>query len=150
VLYESLIINLYLAKKYGTQLYPNSTEDEARSWQWTMWVMTEVEKPLFFVLLQRLRFPPGTPEARYFDEYQPVDPDQERAAIFQLQRPLAVLNRHLAARRYILGDTFTVADLNVASVLAATRVCALDLSREPHVVEWLERCLSRPAARQLL
>ncbi len=35
VLYESLAITLYLAKKHSNgKLYPTALEDEARAWQW--------------------------------------------------------------------------------------------------------------------
>ena len=36
-LWESMAINLYLGKKYGDELYPDSLEDEARVWQWSFW-----------------------------------------------------------------------------------------------------------------
>ena len=54
-LFESLAINLYIAKKYGTgELYPTNPEDEARILQWTIWAATEVEPfalpALLFVL----------------------------------------------------------------------------------------------------
>src|SRR5262245_27438128 len=43
-LFESLAINLYLAKKYGSgELYPTNAEDEARVFQWTLWAAAEVE-----------------------------------------------------------------------------------------------------------
>ena len=56
-LWESMAINLYLAKKYGSGaggLYPQSLEDEARVWQWSFWGMTEVERPALTVLFNRV------------------------------------------------------------------------------------------------
>src|SRR3984893_9103137 len=47
ILWESMAINLYLAKKYGAGgLYPSRLEDEARAWQWSFWGVTEVERPV--------------------------------------------------------------------------------------------------------
>src|SRR5215472_7726415 len=47
VLWESMAINLYLAKKYSAgALYPAGLEHEARGWQWSFWGMTEIERPL--------------------------------------------------------------------------------------------------------
>ena len=40
VLFESMAINLYLAKKYGGKLYPSDAADEARAIQWSFWGMT--------------------------------------------------------------------------------------------------------------
>src|ERR1700746_3038292 len=42
VLWESMAINLYLAKKHSLgRLYPSRLEDEARVWQWSFRGMTE-------------------------------------------------------------------------------------------------------------
>src|SRR5580700_8085643 len=54
VLWESMAINLYLAKKYGAgSLYPARLEDEARTWQWSFWGMTEVERPVLTAMFHR-------------------------------------------------------------------------------------------------
>ena len=45
VLWESLAITLYLAKKYSTgRLYPATIEGEARTWQWSLWALNEVDR----------------------------------------------------------------------------------------------------------
>jgi len=52
VLWESMAINLYLAKKYGAGgLYPTRLGDEARAWQWSFWGMTEVERSVLTAFL---------------------------------------------------------------------------------------------------
>src|SRR5258708_501291 len=45
VLFESLAINLHLARKYGApkRLWPEAPDDQSRSIQWSFWAMTEVE-----------------------------------------------------------------------------------------------------------
>jgi glutathione S-transferase len=133
-LYESMAINLYLARKYGAgkDLVPTTPEDEARTIQWSFWVMTEVERPLLALLLHN--------ESR---------PRLEEAILTQarqsLDRPLAVLEAHLKDCDYLLGDHFTLADLNVASVIRWTRGAKLDLAAYPRIAGWLDRCTSRPA-----
>ena len=57
-----------------------------------------------------------------------------------------------AARRHFEyppnhGGGFTVADLNVASILAWARPAQIDMSPFPKVAEWLKNCAERPAAR---
>src|SRR5215475_11270758 len=54
VLWESLAINLYLARKYDKGLWPKTVEDEARAFQWSLWAMTEAEEPLLTALLNRV------------------------------------------------------------------------------------------------
>ena len=63
-----------------------------------------------------------------------------------MQQPFNVLNDALSDRDYLLGDTFSVADLNVASVFAWARAAGIDFAKQPHLDAWLDHCLSREAA----
>ncbi len=134
VVYESMAINLYLAKRYGGQLAPANLAEDATATQWSFWVMTEIEKTLLQALFHRTGFM-GTERS---------DAKAERY-LAELARPLAVLQGALSAQQWLLPDRFTVADLNVACVLAWGRMAGLDLSSYPAVAAWLEQCLSRPA-----
>jgi glutathione S-transferase len=55
----------------------------------------------------------------------------------------------LAKSAYLLGDRFTVADLNLAGVLSLTRIGAIDMSKFPHVAAWAKKCHDRPAAAEV-
>src|SRR6516162_10044739 len=59
VLFESLAITLYLAKKHalGT-LYPATLEGEAKTWQWSLWAVTEVDRGVNIWSLHEVRLPP--------------------------------------------------------------------------------------------
>ena len=144
---ESMAINIYLAKKHGGELAPGTLEDEARMLQWSFWAMTEVEKPMLTVYMQRVELPAGSEIEQYFRERSPKDPAAEQAALKALEHPLSVLNGHLANREYLLGSSFTLADLNVASVVSLGLPPKFDFSPYPNVQQWLSRCVSRPAAR---
>jgi glutathione S-transferase len=139
VIWESMAINLYLARKHGGALAPRTLEEEAAALQWSFWVMTEVESHLLThgmhtsFLPQNERNPKLAAEAR------------ER-----LEAAFRVLEKPLGRRPFLAGDRFTVADLNVAAVLSWTRMMGNDLSGHPAVKRWLEGCLARPAARKLL
>ena len=134
VLAESMAINIYLAKKHR-KLAPQSLEEEAQTLRWSFWVMTAVEVTLLDVLLKSRGL-----------RGQKKDPEAAEAGIAALQQPFNVLNDALADRDYLLGDTFSVADLNVASVLAWARAAGIDFAKQPHLDAWLDRCLSREAA----
>ena len=69
------------------------------------------------------------------------------AAEKTLAAPLEVLEGVLGPTPYLLGEHFTVADLNVASILAWARPAQIDMSAFPKVAEWLRICAERPAAR---
>jgi glutathione S-transferase len=137
ILWESMAINLYLAKKYNTAgFYPTRVEDEARAWQWSFWGMTEVERPVLTAMMNRAIFPENQRDAAAAD-----------AAEKTLAEPLGVLDGVLGHTPYLLGNHFTVADLNVASILAWARPAQIDMSAFPKVAEWLRICAERPAAR---
>jgi len=62
-----------------------------------------------------------------------------------LRKPLGILNGALAGREFLVSDGFTVADLNVASILVWGKMARLDLSAHREVTRWLDECLARPA-----
>jgi glutathione S-transferase len=57
-----------------------------------------------------------------------------------------VLNTALGKSRWLAGNDFSVADLNVASALY--RALSFDLAKWPNVNEWLHRCWDRPAGKK--
>ena len=134
LLTESMAINIYLAKKHG-KLAPKSLEDEAQTLRWSFWVMTAVEGTLLNAL-KKSRGLMGVTQ----------DDAGARADIESLERPFRVLDAFLADRDYLVGDEFSIADLNVASVLVWARPAGIDFADRPNVAAWLERCLSRDAA----
>jgi glutathione S-transferase len=138
VLVESLAITLYLAKKHATgTLYPAKIEDEAKAWQWTLWALTEVDRGVNIWSLNAIRLPEAERDAA------------KRAEALQvLKAPFKVLDEAVAKQPYLLGNSFTVADLNVAAVIS--RAVDMDLSAVPHLKAWLERCLARPGAQRAL
>jgi len=137
VLWESMAINLYLAKRYGAgTLYPTGLEDEAQAWQWSFWGMTEIERPLLAALLNRVVYPEAERDAAAAD-----------AGEKELKQPLDILDGVLGRNSNLLGANFTVADLNVASILAWARPANIDMSAFPRTAEWLKNCAERPAAR---
>jgi glutathione S-transferase len=131
-LFESLAINLYLAKKFGTgELYPTNLEDEARVLQWTLWAATEVEPKILPVLLFKLGFSKDEAAAKSGPE--------------TVKQPLKVLDQTLATRDWLVGNKFSVADLNVAAVVGIAPASDIDISYVPHVEAWLARINARPA-----
>ncbi|MGE0416228.1 MAG: glutathione S-transferase family protein [Acetobacteraceae bacterium] len=133
-LYESMAINLYLARKYGAgkPVAPATPEEEALATQWSFWVMTEIEKPLLTIMLHAVGM-------------RPVASDVLAQCEADLQRPLKVLEDHLATRDWLIADRFTVADLNVAAVMIWAKTGKLDLTAWPRTADWLRRCMARPA-----
>jgi len=137
-LFESMAINLYLARKYGKDLWPADDAGQAHALQWSFWGMTEVEPFLITLLVQQV----FTPEAER-------RPDRVQEAREALVPRLKVLDGQLRSRPYLLGSKFTIADLNVASLFSLAGMVQLDLSPYPSVKKWTEGCLGRPAREKL-
>lgn len=138
-LFESMAINLYLAKRYGGALYPGNTNDEARAWQWSVWAISEIEPLQMQIVVQKL----FTPEEKR-------NPKVVEGAGKGLQRPLRVLNAALAGRQWLLGDQFTVADLNVAGVMHLMKAVDFRYAEHANVQRWASACHARPALTRAL
>ena len=138
-LFESMAINLYLAKRYGGALYPAHAADEARAWQWSVWAISEIEPLQMQIVIQML----FTPEEK-------KNPKVIPGATKGLQRPLKVLDAALAGRNWLVGDAFSVADLNVASVMHLMKDIRFDYSAHANVQRWADACYARPALGRAL
>ncbi|MGO9603776.1 MAG: glutathione S-transferase family protein [Candidatus Binataceae bacterium] len=138
IVWESMAINLYLAEKCGkAPLWPSKVEDRGHAYQWSFWGMTETEPHLIALLLNRMLLP--------------KEQRSEQAAnnaLEALKAPLKVLDSHLKSSQYLLGLDFSIADLNVASVLMLAPMVQVDMSGVPAAKAWLDKCLSRPAAKK--
>jgi len=138
VVFESLAINLYLARRHGAgTLGPADWAEEAQVLQWTLWAATEIESQTRIWVQQMIYLP----EAER-------DPAVVAAALQALAKRLAIADGVLAVRPWLLGDRFTVADLNLAAVLM--RFKELGGEAHPHLSAWHARCLARPAAQRAL
>jgi glutathione S-transferase len=136
ILWESLAITTYLAKKHATgTLYPASLQGEARVWQWSLWAANEVERAVNIWSLHANRLPPAE-----------RDPEKLADTLRIIEKPFRVLDGALAGRNWLIADDFTVADLNVAAVIG--RAIDMDLSANRNLAAWLRRCYDRPAARE--
>ena len=134
-LFESMAINLYLAKSYGGDLYPKDPADEARTWQWSVWGLTELEPHLMAILLNRMMLPE--------DQRDPAKVEQAENS---LKRPLEVLDKQLADRNQLLGGDFSIADLNVASVLSMNALVGFEgVAEYPNAAAWLAAATGRPS-----
>ncbi len=134
VMFESMAINLYLAKQYGDGLYPAGAHGEALTWQWSVWAIAEIEPLQVASLVQKLFVPAEKRNERLI-----------KSSEKQLERPLAVLDKALANRSWLVGEQFSIADLNVAAVMLLLELIDFDYSAHANVTDWAQRCYARPA-----
>ena len=134
VLWESMAINLYLAQKYDGPMHCASPEVLGLAAQWSFWAMLEIEHLLLHLLEHRALL------AEFARDVSAIERNE-----LLLKKPLGVLNDALAGRDYLAGNSFTVADLNVAGILVWAKMARLNMSAHPDLTRWLDACLARPA-----
>ena len=137
-LYESMAINLYLAKKAGGPLAPKDLAEDAAMTMWSIWVMTEIEKSALDILFHSEFLPPEKRDATVVEK-----------ALKNLERPLNVLEGALAHSSHLVGGRFTIADLNVASILLWIGNQHAYIARFPHAAAWMAAIMQRPVFQKL-
>ena len=133
-LFESMAINLYLAKHYASDLYPTDPGDEAKANQWSIWAISEIEPLQMQIVIQKFFVPKDKQDQGVIDQ-----------ASKSLIRPLKVLDEALRENEYLLGQSFSVADLNVAGVLLLLKAVKFDFDAFQNASAWLDKCHARPA-----
>ena len=135
VLFESMAINLYLAEQYGGALYPKAVADRAHALQWSVWGISEIEPLQMRIVVQKF-FTPAKKQIA-----GEIAAPHRRGSSGRF----SVLDDALAERPYLLGDAFTVADLNVAAVMLILNMVQHDFSAFANVRRWADACFARAA-----
>lgn len=139
LLSESFACTLHLARQQGQPLGPRDAAEDALMLQWSLYAATSIESDA--LTIQRLHRP---------GQAQPgADQAAVAAASERLVRPLRVLEAHLAVHSHLIGDRFTVADLNMAEVLRYARGHDALFHDFPAVTAWLSGCQARPAFQRM-
>ena len=138
VLHESLAINLYLARKHGGPLAGVTVAEEGQIAMWALWAATGVEPHAINVLYHRLGNPNGVKDPKIAD-----------AAVEALKGPFAVLDKALEKSGWLVGDRFTVADLNAAEIVRYAQPAPELFEAAPRVKAWLAACQARPAFKKM-
>lgn len=139
VLWESIAINLHLARKHGGPLAARNLEEEAQIESWSFWAVNEIEHEAVKIVLT------------YDNQLQETLGGRDVLAVATrlLKRPFEILNARLASQDYLVGNRFTVADLNVAEICRYAMTERVLTDPNPNVVAWYERCHARPAFQDM-
>lgn len=111
---------------------PAGTMERVRLQEWLNYITSELHKtfsPLF---------------------NKQASEDWKAAARALLDRRIDYVAKALEGRDYLMGETFTVADCYLFTVLNWSHWVKIDLSRWPSVNEYLKRVAARPAVQEAL
>ena len=138
-LWETGAILRYLASRYANEAFwPGDLLARTEVDRWAEWSKQNIAlgftAPVFWRVVR-------TPAAER-------DPQAIAAAVTTLEQKLAIAEARLAGSRYLVGDTFTLADIQFGHVLY--RYFAIDITRHslPHLAAYYARLTERPAFRQ--
>ena len=138
-IFESGAILWYLAEKYGPFLSQDPKE-RSETLQWLMFQMAGVGpmmgQAMFF---QRIAAPNGHDEPYSIQRY--VD---------ESRRLLDVLDKRLDGRDFLVGDTYSIADIATYPWARAWPWAKLDITGLDHLKAWFQRIDNRPAVQKAL
>ncbi|MCE9586002.1 glutathione S-transferase family protein [Candidatus Uhrbacteria bacterium] len=135
VIWESMAINNYILEKHKPELFGEmDAGSHALLLQWSYWSLAHLQKAI---------------EPLYMQKWiGPMSAEGVEAAKADSTKWLTILDKHLEGREYIVGKTFTIADINVGSV-AFSGKDHIDYNAFPNVSRWLAALAQRPAYQQV-
>jgi len=138
VLFESAAICQYLADRFPEAGFapPVRTRERGLYYQWMHYAMTSLDAPLIALIHQTL-----LPEA----ERVPTVVEESGRL---LSAALAVVDRAVAGRSFLLGDAFTAADVMVGSTLIWAHGMRLVPPERSAALAYTRRLAERPAFRR--
>ncbi len=138
-LWESNAIMCYLSDAAKADLWPHDERqiDVIRWFGWNDQHFTRHASVLYFEYIIKPLF--GIP---------PADAAELEEATKYFRTYAAVLNTHLSDRKFLVGDSLTVADFAVAITLPYADKAHLPLADFPAVRRWHERLNELPAWRE--
>lgn len=134
ILSESMAINIYLAQKHHSPLWPADLKHQALVMQWSLWETDRLDRQIVDYVRHTVALPAAERKA-----------DIAAANWKQVTPAFDVLETSLTESTWLIGEAFTVADVNVAGALY--RALSIDLGQWPRLDHWMKRCWERPAAK---
>lgn len=127
ILPESNAILCFLAD--GTRYMPADAFDRAQVLRWMFWEQYVHE--------------PSVAVARFIQHFMPEDSPRRGEELAQKMaagnRALGILDRHLANRTFLVGETLSIADICLYGYSNVAEEGGFDLSLYPKLVDWLAR-----------
>jgi glutathione S-transferase len=133
-LFESMAINFYIADTYKKELLGATNGERGLVHQWSFWASSELQGPIIEIFIQKVFTPEDKRDNTIIENN-----------LNKLPNLLNILNNSLDSKKYLVGNQFSLADLNVASVVTICPMIGISLTDYPNVNSWLGAISDRPA-----
>lgn len=134
---ESAAIVNYIATQFSSTLIPHhNTSARAEYDRWCYFVLTELEQGLWSMRKHQFALP---------EQYR--IPQMLETAAWEYQKALNILSIGLNDKPYILGDTFTAADILITHTLSWGKHADQPLEQQ-NLINYLEKNCNRPALKR--
>ncbi|MCA8933839.1 MAG: glutathione S-transferase family protein, partial [Rhodospirillaceae bacterium] len=138
-LWESYAIIQYLADKTpGQDIYPEDIAARADVNRWLFWSAYHFAPTAGLLIKERV-------SKRLSPRLGPPDPQEIARGEAQLPPIAAILDRHLAGKRWIAQDRLTLADFAIAATLMHTAAAQLPVAGFANIEAWFARVQSLAA-----
>ncbi|UYN98425.1 MAG: glutathione S-transferase family protein [Devosia sp.] len=138
-IWESAAILRYLAARYGDDsFWPKDAAARAQVDKWAEWAKVTVS--LAFTVPIFWRVVRTAPSKR--------DPEAIAQAITGFDRLLGMADARLAKHQFLVGDAFTLADIQFAHILFRYYTAEIERPARPHVERYYKDMTERPAYRE--
>ena len=136
--WESAPILMYLAQKHG-QFWPKvDWRFDLELTQWMFW-QTGNQGPMMGQLSHFTNYAPEDSKAYGFKRYKG-----------ETERSLAVLERRLTDRPFIMGEEYTIADMQAFPWVFISKKLGAPLDDFPQLAAWRETIKQRPAVQRAI
>jgi len=136
-IFESAAITIYLGELFGTAkgVWPASGPRRGEAMKWVVWANVTLAEAFS-------RWWRNTNERVPAEQHNAASAEVAKKETAEL---LAILDKQLAGKQWLVGDTFSLADIHVASFLDYFKMCGQDVAPYANVVAWLARTEARPS-----
>jgi len=116
----------------GTPYVPDDRFERAQVLQWQFFEQYDHE--------------PNVAVARFWLTKRPGEVDRERLELWHAggHRALAAMEHHLAARPFLVGERYSIADISLFAYTHVAHEGGFDLAPYPGVRAWLDRVAAQP------
>ena len=139
-MFEAVAIMSWLGERFGVEkkLWP-AAEDPARldALSWSAWTYVSLGGSV-----QRFNIASSSMAPKEL-HHAPI----AAAAKQEIEGYFSMLEARLSKQKYMLGDSFSVLDIIVGSMVLWATMCGLQVSSHPALNTWVEQLKARPSIR---